>query len=262
MNLYAEDLAYIHDVGHSRYALDAAPGLLRILRKHGVTGGLVTDLGCGSGRWAAELNRAGFRVFGVDRSAALIRMARAAAPHSHFRVASLWEAPLPASDAVTLIGECLNYEPAGNLDRLFARIFQALRPGGILAFDTASPSRIPADGPRKSWSEGRHWAVLVETQGDRRRNTLTRRIVSFRKIGHGYRRSEEVHKLRLYPLEVLMESLTKAGFAAAVLGAYGRFRLPEGIDGYLAVKAPAKRGERSEPSPAWRGTSYTRRQRL
>ena len=38
---YHEDLAYIHDAGFKDYALNAAPGLLQILRKNGVTDGLV-----------------------------------------------------------------------------------------------------------------------------------------------------------------------------------------------------------------------------
>jgi hypothetical protein len=51
---FREDLAYIHDSGFSHFVLNAAPGLLQILRFNGVDGGLVLDLGCGSGRWARE----------------------------------------------------------------------------------------------------------------------------------------------------------------------------------------------------------------
>jgi len=238
---YGEDLAYIHDAGHSGFALGAAPGLLRILRRHGVRGGLVTDLGCGSGRWARQLNRAGFEVFGVDRSPALVRMARSIALRSRFAVASLWKAALPASDAVTSIGECLNYLPAGPPERLFTRVFRALRPGGVFVFDVAGPSRIPPSpiGPQKFWTEGPDWAVLVETEGGRNRNTLTRRIVSFRRIGNRYRRSEEVHRLRLYHTEALLESLRQVGFHAEVLRSYGRFPLLEGMAGLLAVKPVA-----------------------
>src|SRR6266850_2749239 len=108
MQGYREDLAYIHDAGFRDYALNAAPGLLRILRKNGVTDGLVVDLGCGSGRWAAELNRAGYRVWGVDQSAAMIRLARKVAPDSEFKIASLLRASLPSCDAITSICECLN----------------------------------------------------------------------------------------------------------------------------------------------------------
>jgi methylase of polypeptide subunit release factors len=46
---YKEDLAFIHDVGFSDYALKSAPGLLDILAQNQIRDGLVVDLGCGSG---------------------------------------------------------------------------------------------------------------------------------------------------------------------------------------------------------------------
>src|SRR5277367_5975285 len=106
---YGPDLAYIHDAGFTDYARNAAPGLLGMLRRNKVTGGLVVDLGCGSGRWARRLNDEGYRVLGVDQSSAMIRMARRFARQSKFKVASLLDVRLPACDAVTSIGECLNY---------------------------------------------------------------------------------------------------------------------------------------------------------
>ena len=86
MQAYRRDLAYVHDAGFSDYALQAAPGLLQMLRKNKVPRGLVVDLGCGSGRWAAALNQAGFEVLGVDQSASMIDLARRVAPRSRFRI--------------------------------------------------------------------------------------------------------------------------------------------------------------------------------
>ena len=97
MRGYREDLAYIHDSGFADFARDAAPGLLAILRRNGVPSGLVVDLGCGSGRWARELTRAGYAVWGVDQSSAMIRIARRVAPGASFRVASLLDSDLPAT---------------------------------------------------------------------------------------------------------------------------------------------------------------------
>jgi 2-polyprenyl-3-methyl-5-hydroxy-6-metoxy-1,4-benzoquinol methylase len=77
---YGEDLAYIHDVGHADFALDSAPGILEILGRSGIDGGLVVDLGCGSGLLARELIDAGYGVFGVDISEAMIGLARKPAP--------------------------------------------------------------------------------------------------------------------------------------------------------------------------------------
>jgi SAM-dependent methyltransferase len=240
MQGYLEDLAYIHDAGFTDFARSAAPGLLRILKSNGITKGQIIDLGCGSGRWALELNRAGYDVLGVDQSTAMIRLARKIAPRSRFQIASLLDVELPACDGITSIGECLNYRfHAGNsekaLRRFFRRVYRAIRPGGVFVFDVAEPGRAPKT-PEKKWSEGHDWAIMVTIDGDRARKILSRRIISFRKKGQTYRRSEETHSLRLYQAEDLVESLRQCGFRTRKLTAYGRFRLPPGIAGVLALK--------------------------
>ncbi len=58
---YKEDLAFIHDTGHSDFALKSAPGILDILRRNEIRDGLVVDLGCGSGLWAEQLVKAGYQ---------------------------------------------------------------------------------------------------------------------------------------------------------------------------------------------------------
>jgi len=234
-------LAYVHDAGFRDYCLKAAPGLLRALKRNGITGGLVVDLGCGSGRWARELNQAGYDVLGVDQSPAFIRLARKIAPQSRFVKASLLRVALPACDAVTSIGECLNYafdRKAGKteLANLFARVHRALHTGGVFIFDVAGPARIPKNRPRRRWFQGADWGILVETYGDQKQNTLTRQITCFRKRGREYRGSEETHRLYLYTGAEIVEMLGQAGFEAKRLAAYGRFRLPAGTAAFLARK--------------------------
>lgn len=236
MGGYRDDVAYVHDAGFSDFSLNAAPGLLRVLRRCGITSGLVTDLGCGSGRWARELGRAGYDVFGVDQSAAFIRMARKTAPRARFVVASLHSVKLPARDAVTSLGECFNYcfDRGRGLARLFARVYRALRPAGAFIFDVAGPARIPESAPQRRWFQGRDWAILVETAG--KQNALTRQIICFRKVGRLYRRTEEIHRLRLYGAAEVVEELGGAGFEVQALAGYGRFRFPVGITGLVARK--------------------------
>src|SRR5436309_2695675 len=106
---YTEDLAFIHDAGYGDFARNAAPVLLEAFGARGIHGGLVVDLGCGSGIWAEELLAAGYDVLGVDISASMIRLARRRAPRARFVTASLLRFDLPACDAVTSIGECVNY---------------------------------------------------------------------------------------------------------------------------------------------------------
>src|SRR5262245_51882423 len=120
---YTEDLAYIHDAGYDFHARGLAPGVLAILKQAGLAGSMVVDLGCGSGIWAADLKRAGFRPVGVDISSAMIGLARRRVPQGEFHVASFLDFDLPPCGAITAFGEVLCYLfDRGNNRRALARM--------------------------------------------------------------------------------------------------------------------------------------------
>jgi SAM-dependent methyltransferase len=224
---YASDLAYIHDVGYADHALKSAAGLLVLFRKHGITGGLVVDLGCGSGIWARELVRAGYRVHGVDQSAAMLAIARKRVPEARFQRASLFRARIPQCDAVTSLGECVNFQfdeqnSLQTLAALFRRVHEALRPGGLFIFDIYEPNRYPGPRVRQGHRLGDDWAAMVHTEETA--TELTRHITSFRRVGRHYRRSFEVHRLRLYPRADVIAELERAGFGASALRRLGGYR--------------------------------------
>lgn len=239
--MYREDLAYIHDVGFGGFAAGAAPGILGLLKSSGVKTGLVVDLGCGSGIWAKALISSGYKVLGVDASAAMIRLARKRAPEGKFVKRSLQSMALPPCAAVTAIGESLSYVPAAGaeagLEKLFYRVFTALHRGGVLIFEVAEPSLALAEKGTRSFLEGEDWAVLIEKQGDASQRLMERRIVSFRRLGRLYRRSEEIHRLHLYERAEIVKLLESAGFRARILDRYGKQRMLPGRVGFLAVKA-------------------------
>jgi len=176
-------------------------------------------------------------------------LARKHAPQAKFRVASLFDAKLPPCDAVTSIGECVNYafDPASGkraLSDFFGRVYQALRPGGIFVFDVVEPGLVPGGGPQRRFLEGPDWTILVEVREHPKRRTLTRRIVGFRRVGKLYRRSEETHRLHLYPRAELIAALTRAGFQARAMDGYGRFRLTPAHAVLVAYRA-ARMSQRS-----------------
>jgi SAM-dependent methyltransferase len=238
---YGEDLAYIHDVGHGEFALGSAPGILEILDQNKIREGLVVDLGCGSGLWARELTKAHYRVLGVDISEAMIDLARRRAPDAEFRVGSLLEADIPPCNAVTSIGECLNYlfDPDNDLRRLlrlFQRTYDALASGGVFVFDVAEPGQVPRGTATSGFSRGEDWVVLVEKEENLARGTLTRRITSFRKVGDHYRRNDEVHRLRLYESSEMARELRGVGFRVRTMRRYGRYPLPRARAAFVARK--------------------------
>ena len=241
MRAYQQDLAYIHHTGFTGFVTKAAPGLLRLLGQNRIGGGLVIDAGCGSGVWARELTRRGYDVLGIDISPSMIRLARRRAPRARFQAGSLFSATLPPCSAVTAIGECVNYafdRRSGKraLDQFFRRVYDALRPGGVFIFDVVEPGVVPDGTPQRKFSEGPDWAILLETREDCGQNLLTRHIVSFRKVGKHYRRSEEIHRLHLYPRWELLTGLSRAGFQARALAGYGRFRFSPAHVAFLARK--------------------------
>ncbi|HEX6711721.1 MAG TPA: class I SAM-dependent methyltransferase [Rubrobacter sp.] len=236
---YAEDLAYIHDVGHADFALRSAPGIMEILTRSGVRDGLVVDLGCGSGLWARELVDAGYRVLGIDISEAMIELSRRRVPEAEFWVGSLFDADIPPCGAVTAVSEVLNYlfdEEAGGLTPLFRRVFEALTPGGVFVFDVLGPGQVPPGTTAMGFRVGKDWAVLSEREEDAGRGTMARRIVSFRKVGEHYRREDEVHHVRLYDPSELSAQLDEVGFRARTLRAYGNYPLGENHTAFEARK--------------------------
>jgi SAM-dependent methyltransferase len=193
-----------------------------------MTKGLVVDAGCGSGIWARELLRAGFAVFGFDASPSMIAIARTIAPAASLSVATVNDVSLPPCDAVTAIGEILNYG-ASDLPSFFTRVHDALRIGGVFVFDLAEPSSVH-EGDRRI--EGDDWVVITHKTVSG--NTLTRRVTTFRDVDGEVRRSEETHVLRLYSRDEAVAMLRAAGFRVRVRRSYGTRRLPPAHNVFVA----------------------------
>ena len=215
--------------------------MLRLLGDAGIDHGLVVDLGCGSGIAASLLVDAGYDVFGVDVSQPMVELARARVPAGRFVCASLHDVELPRCAAVVAMGEIPSY--AGLSDELFARVNEALAPGGLFVFDVATPGRGSVD-PVRSWHSGDGWVVCSSAVEDPDARRLTREIVSFRLASEGagqWRRSDEVHELSLYEPEAVVSGLTRAGFedARVLERGYGpQLELPRGI-AVVSARAPA-----------------------
>ncbi len=239
---YTDDLAYIHDVGFGDFALKSAPGLLNILRQRKIVGGLVVDLGCGSGLWARELTQAGYDVLGIEQSAAMIEIARKKTRKARFKRDSFLKAKLPLCDAVTSLGECFNYlfdkkNSKKELTLLFSRVYDALRPGGLFIFDVVEPGQGTVATQSMRHLQGRDWAIFLQVNEDPKINTLTRKMTIFRKAGKLYRRSEETHRLQLYKGSEIAAILRRIGFHVRVIRGYGKLRFRKAHAGFIARKS-------------------------
>lgn len=239
-SIYREDLAYVHHVGFPDLVEGAGDALLALFRAAGLVSGLVIDLGCGSGTWARKLLEHGYSVLGADVSAPMIELARHTAPEAEFHVDSLYRTALRPCVAVTALGEALNYcadeEPSEmRLSQLFRNVASCLPKGGIFAFDILVRSE---DEPMqyRTWRKGPDWAVLVEVSERPEEYLLIRDITVFRELGHGYRRSEERHRVVVLDDTEVERLLRDAGFEVIVSSHYGHYPLAQRRLAYIACK--------------------------
>ena len=237
-SFYSDDLAYIHDVGFSGLSESWAHGLLELLREGGIRSGTVVDLGCGGGGWIEFLNEAGYRPVGVDISPAMIERAKDRVPSAQYHVSSIWEFQIPACRAVTALSEVVCYRGDDsdnpNLQLLFAKIFDALEPGGFLFLDVAE---IGLDRARdRTFAEGDDWACLVRFEFDDSRDRLHRHITSFRRLGSMFRRSHEHHVVQLFDGIEVAQLLNAVGFQTESVRAFGAAKLLPMRIGFIAQK--------------------------
>jgi len=223
-SLYTEDLAYIQAAAFGGLAQGAAPEVLRRLNTAAIPIRRVLDVGCGAGPLTAALVQAGFEVTGIDQSAELLAIARAAVPQACFIHNSIYDAEIPPCEAILALGEPLTYhaETADGeslVQGFLERAANVLPAGGILIFDVIELGEPSLAG--RVWSSGSDWAVLVDSQENQVSRTLVRDIETFRRVGQFYRRGREVHKVRLFDANILCNQLATCGFAVETAQAYG-----------------------------------------
>ena len=230
MHYYQSDLAFIHDRGYGQHADRCAPGILDLLAP--VRGGVVLELGCGSGTLTRHLLAAGHQVIATDASPDLLALARAALGESaDLRLLTLPGDPLPAADAIVSTGHVISYLPdAAAVEAALASMAGALRPGGVLAIDILDLDygRIRAGEPPAGRAEP-NWAIITAFSvpaPDR----FARDITTFVPDGAGgWRRSREHHENVLVDTSLIPAMLADSGVRARVGTSFGAAELPPGM---------------------------------
>lgn len=226
MTIYKPDLARIHVEGYGFHWERAADSILNWLRRAGVNEGVVVDLGCGGGQWLNRLSAEGYQPIGIDASGPMIELARQTAPEATLLQRSMAEGPLPSCDAVTSLGEPLNYLPSGaEIRRVFRTVSNALRPGGLFIFDVRHPVTSPTP-PREHAKVSANWACLARIIEDPKKQEIIRHITSFSKDAAGcYSRSDETHRLKVFAKAEIESWLRKVGFRVQSRRGYGDYQL-------------------------------------
>jgi SAM-dependent methyltransferase len=120
---------------------EAASQLWPMLKLARPRGKVVLDLGCGPGRWAIPLARAGLRVTGVDRTEFLLVQARTRARRARKRIEwvqqDMRDFIRPATFDIALsLFTSFGYFNEPDEDRaVLANVFASLQPGGVFVLE-------------------------------------------------------------------------------------------------------------------------------
>jgi SAM-dependent methyltransferase len=191
--------------------LDAAAGALRPLGPFGR--GLDVCCGTGAGlRVLASLCRG--PVTGVDFSTGMVAQARRAHPGAGWVRADARALPFAgAFDLAVSFGALGHFLPAER-PALFAGVYRALRPGGILAFPAGGPLPVTS-----AW----YWALLGFDLAMRVRNAVWR--------------PPFIMYYRTCPLPAVRSDLAGAGFTVTTVPLTGLGRREDGSPRYRLVLA-------------------------
>jgi SAM-dependent methyltransferase len=177
----------------------------------------VLDLACGTGSMSLQLALRGYRVVGVDSSLKMLQVARRKLK-SHGLLAEFLYGDMrdftlgEPVDAAVCVFDSLNYllEP-GDVQKAFRQVEKALRPGGMFVFDVNTPERLAIIPNEVHIMEGSDYYLVWRDVYDRSRKWWRVQLTGFIKDAGTWRRFDETHRERAFPLESVAEWLEDAG---------------------------------------------------
>jgi SAM-dependent methyltransferase len=216
------DYARVYDqIGQRAFGERMAEVILELLARRHVFPASVLDLGCGTGAATVTFARAGLRATGVDRSAPMLKRARAtardAAVDMELIESDLIDLQLDARfDLVTAIYDTVNYLDGQTDFMRFARgAHRSLSENGFLAFDMNTRHRLMS-----SWEQGVVLAgdsndlyVTYRSWFDEALDASPLILTAFvREQDNLWSRFDEEHVERSWPIAQISEWLREAGF--------------------------------------------------
>jgi SAM-dependent methyltransferase len=193
----------------------AFPILERIWLDRLPAGARILDVCCGTGYLAGLLTERGYKVAGVDASEEMIGFARKRVPGAEFQVAdaTAFQVSGTFQAAVSTFDSLNHLLRLEALEAVFRRVAEALKPGGLFAFDM-----LLEEAYQTHWGESfalvkdDHVLTITGSGFDFRSRLARCRITMFRKIEGLWKRHDITIEERCFSPGEIGSALERAGF--------------------------------------------------
>ena len=220
MGMY-EGYATLYDAsGQRAFSLRMIPYLERLWEIHQPVGKTVVDLACGTGTVALHLAHKGWRVTGVDASAAMLSEARIKQEHSVEPISVTWlQQDMRQLDlektahVVTCLYDSMTYMlRSEDLVKVFKGVYDTLVPGGLFCFDMNTAWVMAAQWDNETYfSDMDSLSVILQSNYDDRAQRTHVTVTCFERVDDLYRKIVEHHTEQAYPPEQIATHLQDVG---------------------------------------------------
>lgn len=178
------------------------------------------DLFCGTGLFTIELAKLGLRVQGSDLSEEMLNVATVNARKQGLRIcfrkenacSFAYSKPL---DGITAICDGINYINDDGLDKLFKRVSEALKTGGIFLFDYSTEYKLKEIlGNNLYYEDLEDITYFWQNSYDKKRGAVNLELLFFEKAPDGrYIRTEEIQRQYVHSRDMILNLAEKHGFS-------------------------------------------------
>jgi SAM-dependent methyltransferase len=200
--------------------------LTDLLQEYGVTSGLVVDLCCGTGAMTRRLKACGYDMIGVDSSNEMLQQAIAKEREGILYLCQdMREFELYGTvRAIVCLCDSMNYmQNKADMRQVFQLVNNYLDPQGVFIFDLNTIYKYQNVLGDTVIGENRDEGSFIwENYYDAATQQNTSELTLFIPEGHGlYRKYEESHQQRGYPVETIKTWIEEAGLE--LLATYDAF---------------------------------------